>query len=84
MPFRTVMVAIGVPRNVAWPIAEANAAAIEAVEIARKSLEEAFSTYRTDGGHATAQITWGSEPQNEPASPPAAAMALWPWVPFAR
>lgn len=82
-PMAFMMVAAGVPRNVAWPTAEANAAAIEAADIARRSWDT-FSTYRTDGGHATAQITWGSEPQNEPAAPPAAAMALWPWLAFAR
>jgi hypothetical protein len=81
-PMAFMMVAVGVPRNVAWPTAEANAAAIEAVEIARKSLEDAFSTYRTDGGHANAQIKWGPEPRKEPASPPAAPLALWPWFAF--
>jgi hypothetical protein len=83
-PMACMLIAAGIPRNVAWPTAEANAAAIEVADLARKSLETAFSTYRTDGGHATAQITWGSEPRNEPASPPAAAMALWPWLAFAR
>jgi hypothetical protein len=83
-PMAFMMVAVGVPRNVAWPAAEANAAAIEAVEIARKSLEDAFSTYRTDGGHANAQIKWGPEPRNEPAPAPPAPAAFWPWFPFPR
>jgi hypothetical protein len=83
-PMACMLIAVGIPRNVAWPTAEANAAAIEAADLARKSLETAFSTYRTDGGHATAQISWGPEPRNEPASPSAAAMALWPWLAFAR
>lgn|SRR5512134_40930 len=80
-PMAFMMVAVGVPRNVAYPAAEANASAIEAIEIARKSLEDAFSTYRTDGGHASAQIKWGPEPRNEPAPAPA---ALWPWFAFPR
>ena len=47
-PMAFMMVAAGVPRNVAWPTAEANAAAIEAADIARRSWDT-FSTYRTDG-----------------------------------
>lgn len=50
-PLAYLMLAYGVPRSVAMPAAEANAAAIEAVDAAMKPLR-AFASYRSDGGHA--------------------------------
>lgn len=83
-PMAFMMLTVGVPRNVAWPTAAANAAALDAVELARKSLESAFASYRTDGGHASAQISWGPEPQREPSPAPSTPLTLWPWFPFPR
>lgn len=53
-----MFMASGVPRSVAWPAAEANVAAMEAVDVATVTVRQAFSSYRTDGGHASAQQGW--------------------------
>jgi hypothetical protein len=83
-PMAFMMVAVGIPRNVAWPTAEANAAAIEAADAARRSLETAFSAYRTDGGHASTQVTWSTGPANGAAPTPAFPFPFWPWFPATR
>ncbi len=57
-PMAFMFMASGVPRSVAWPAAEANVAAMEAVDVATVSVRQAFSSYRTDGGHACAQQGW--------------------------
>ena len=57
-PMACMFMASGVPRSVAWPAAEANVAAMEAVDVATVSVRQAFSSYRSDGGHATAQQGW--------------------------
>jgi hypothetical protein len=57
-PMACMFMASGVPRSVALPAAEANVAAMEAVDIAAVSVRQAFSSYRSDGGHATAQQGW--------------------------
>jgi len=57
-PMACMFMASGVPRSVALPAAKANVAAMEAVDIAAVSVRQAFSSYRSDGGHATAQQGW--------------------------
>ena len=57
-PMAYMFMASGIPRSVAWPAAEANIAAMEAVDVATVSVRQAFSSYRTDGGHASAQQGW--------------------------
>ncbi len=80
-PFAFAMVASGVPRGVAWPAAEANAAAADAARTAAAVVQRTFSSYHSDSGHASAQI------HSLPLA--AAAMALplgaemlswWPWA----
>ena len=51
-PMAFMLIASGVPRQVAWPTAEANAAAMEAADAAAVSVRQAFSSYHTEGGHA--------------------------------
>lgn len=55
-PMAFVMMSSGVPQSVAWPAAEANAAAVDAAQAATEAVEQAFSSYRSDGGHAVAQV----------------------------
>lgn len=76
------MMAFGVPREVAMPTAEANLAAIDAAETAAKPLKDAFSNYRSDGGHATAQIKYAMTAAMTAAmlSPLMLATASWPWT----
>jgi hypothetical protein len=57
-PMACMFMASGVPSSVAWPAAEANVAAMEAVDVATVTVRQAFSSYRTDGGHASAQQGW--------------------------
>ncbi len=57
-PMAYMFMASGVPRSVAWPAAEANVAAMEAVDVATVSVQQVFSSYRTDGGHASVQQGW--------------------------
>lgn len=47
------MLASGVPRQIAWPTAEANAAMIDAAQAAKDTVDTVFSSFRTDGGHAS-------------------------------
>lgn len=55
-PMAYMMMSSGVPQSVAWPTAEANVAAADAAQAATEAVEQAFSSYRSDGGHAVAQI----------------------------
>ena len=53
-PFAQVMIESGVPRAVAWPAAEANAAALEAADEASNGLRQVIASYHTENGFATA------------------------------
>ncbi|SDP58726.1 hypothetical protein SAMN04488061_3422 [Filomicrobium insigne] len=55
-PMACGMMAIGVPQTVAWPTAQANVAAMDALNTAAKSVESAVVSYRSSGGHAVARI----------------------------
>lgn len=55
-PMAYGMICAGVPRDVAFPVARANAALSEAVGLTERSVNRAFSSHRTAGGHASAPI----------------------------
>ncbi len=55
-PSAFAMVSNGIPESVAWPAAEANVAAADAAMAVTCAVEKVFSSYRSEGGHATAQI----------------------------
>lgn len=55
-PMAFALMAAGVPHSVAWPTAQANIAALDAAEAATASFNNAFSSYRSDGGHAVVQL----------------------------
>jgi hypothetical protein len=57
-PMAFMLIASGVPRAVAWPAAEANAAVMDAADAATVSVQQVFSSYRTDGGHSVARQFW--------------------------
>jgi hypothetical protein len=57
-PMAMVMMSSGVPHAVAWPTAEANAAVIDAAEVARRSMKAAFASYQSESGHAAGGNTW--------------------------
>ncbi len=57
-PMAVVMMSSGVPHAVAWPAAEANVAVLDAAEVARRSIKNAFASYQTEGGHAAGGNFW--------------------------
>jgi len=71
-PMAFFMMASGVPRSVAWPTAEANAAVMDAADAAAVSVQQAFASYRTEGGHSVSRQIW----------PPAQLMMLAAMMPL--
>jgi hypothetical protein len=55
-PMAFMMIASGMPRSVAWPTAEANAAVMDAADAAAVSVRQAFASYRSEGGHSGRQL----------------------------
>lgn len=55
-----VMIDSGVPRSVAWPAAEANAAALKAADTASNGLRNAVANFHTGSGYAS--VTRGMTP----------------------
>lgn len=83
-PMAMMFMAAGVPRNVAVPAAEANAAAADATRIATAAVRSAFASYRTESGYAaTPVVTQRTEPRSPRRETPAATSAEMPFMPFA-
>ncbi len=61
-PMAFAMMGMGISRSVAYPLAQANTAAMNAVKAAGDAVEEGFASYRSDGGHASAQVRIKSGP----------------------
>jgi hypothetical protein len=59
-PMAFMLMASGVPHSVAWPAAEANAAAMDAADAAAVTVRQVFASYQTDGGHASSSqaVSW--------------------------
>jgi hypothetical protein len=51
-PFAQLLIESGVPRTIAWPAAEAHAAALDAADIATDQTLKVFASYQTEGGYA--------------------------------
>lgn len=80
-PMAVWMMSFGVPQSVARPAAEAHAAALDAADTATASINSTFASYRSNGGHAAAQVI---SPKQMALSmmygPVGAAMLMsWPW-----
>jgi hypothetical protein len=59
-PGAYALMTAGVPKEVAWPTAEANVAVLEAAQAATQQIEQingAFASYRTETGFATSQMS---------------------------
>ena len=52
-PFAQVMIESGVPRAVAWPAAEANAAALDAADLASRGMRQVLANYHSESGFAS-------------------------------
>jgi hypothetical protein len=48
-----VMIDSGVPRSIAWPAAEANAAALEAADVASNGFRTVLANFHTESGYAS-------------------------------
>lgn len=79
-PMAFGMIAAGVPEKVAFPTAEANAAAMDAAKTASESIDQAFSQYRSGGGHASAQVVQAGPFMVAFAIAPLSAATLMPWL----
>ena len=71
LPLTAMMMANGMPHSVASPAAQASTSTLDALDAAREQASRVFSAYRSEGGHATAQILdW----------PGLRLFAMLPWV----
>ena len=66
-PMAYAFMSSGVPRAVAWPAAEANAAMIDAAEAAAETVNTAFASYRSESGYTMAQMSYPAPPAGGPA-----------------
>lgn len=78
-PMAFAMMGMGVSRSVAYPLAEANTAAVDAMTTAGAALERTLASYRTDGGHAVAQILFKDGAALKSLIP-IGILALAPWL----
>lgn len=78
-PMAFAMMGMGLPRSVAYPLAEANTAAMDAVQTANRAMNESFSAYRSDGGHASAQIRFQTSTAIAALMAPLGLYAVTPW-----
>ena len=79
-PWAYGMISSGVPGSVAWPMAEANAALMDAAKKTAEATCGQFPVYRSDNGFASAQVwTQTGIVQTLFAATPAATI-LWPWL----
>lgn len=79
-PMAFMMMGMGMSRSVAYPLAQANTAAIEAVNTTTRAADEAFSRYRSDSGHATAQIRFQPSIATAALMLPLGLYAMAPWL----
>lgn len=55
-PLTAMFMSSGMPYTVAAPSAKASTCAMDAADAARAQMEKVYAAYRTDGGHAAAQL----------------------------
>jgi hypothetical protein len=79
-PMAYGMMNCGVPRAVAWPAAEANTAAIDAMNTATDAMRAPFSSYQSTGGYATAQVWAPENMMRMVGALPFGAAAFFPWL----
>lgn len=56
MPLTAMLLSTGMPYSVASPSAKAGTCAMDAAEAARQQMQNVYAAYRSDGGHAAAQL----------------------------
>ena len=70
-PWTMMLISAGMPHAIASPTARGSAASLDAADAAREQMSRLFSAYRSDGGHASAQIV---------QSPAALMVTTMPWM----
>jgi len=79
-PMAFMMMGMGMPRSVAYPLAQANAAAMDAVNATKTATEESFACYRSNTGFASAQIRFKPDTAVAALMMLPALLALAPWL----
>ena len=79
-PGAFAMLACGVPRSVAWPMASANVAALDAVNRTAEVVNQTFPAYHGESGYASATLAAPHAAVALFLAAPIAANAFWPWV----
>ena len=84
-PFAHAMIESGLPRTVAWPAAEANAAALDAADAASSGFRQVVASFHTESGFASVvhSLTPSIGAMMIAASlamPPLATAPVWPWL----
>jgi len=76
-PMAFAMMGAGWSRDVAYPAAQANAAAMDAISTAADAMRTPFSSYRSESGYASAQIVMAGSKVAGAAALPLAMFAPW-------
>lgn len=76
-PMAFAMMGAGWSRDVAYPAAQANAAAMDAITTAADAMRTPFSSYRSESGYASAQIVVAGSKVASAAALPLAMFAPW-------
>jgi hypothetical protein len=80
-PWAYGMISSGVPGSVAWPMAEANVALLDAAKkTAEAAAPAAFPAYQSANGFASAQVWMGSPLTKSFVTLAPATALLWPWI----
>lgn len=79
-PMAFAMMGAGWSREVAYPAARANVAAMDAVTTAVEVARQPFSSYRSDSGYACAQIVVAGNKVASAVAVPIGAALLAPWL----
>jgi hypothetical protein len=79
-PMAYGLMTAGMPREVAFPTAEANTAAIEAAEVATEAINTVFASYRSESGYAMAQVIGPRQLMTAIMLAPFGASLAFPWT----
>lgn len=79
-PLAFALMGMGVSRSVAYPLAQANRAALDAATAAGNAIKDSYSTYRSDGGHASTHVIMDQTKVAATAVMPLALAMATPWL----
>jgi hypothetical protein len=83
-PMAFAFIGLGMPREWAWPAAELGSTWASAAQDTATAMQKSFSAYRSDGGHALAQVLLpdrqSGRDTGRPGSYPANPMQSLAWM----